>query len=138
MESLVEWVAHGSPHKGPARAPKLHIRVFTGRPGLLEHYASCRHVHQEVGTTLGLQRGADPASRLAAFLGLDWTPAQGVDRAIKTATRLAAIYRVRCHCCHGKVRLGATAREALGQASREVVRGSRKATAVYDAAVGWH
>ena len=86
---------------------------------------------------LGLPRRDNPPARLADFLGLSWTPGQGAALAVKTATRLAAVYRVHCHCCHDKLRPGAAACEALGQAAREVVRGHRKAAAVYDAAVGW-
>ena len=103
----------------------------------VEHYSSCVQVQAIAGELLGLPRGKDPQERLADFLGIGWSTSRGKAVAIKIATRMSAVYRVHCHCSHGRISPGAACREALGQACREVIRGSRQATAVYDAAIGW-
>ncbi|CAK0790602.1 unnamed protein product [Prorocentrum cordatum] len=77
---------------------------------------------------LGMSRAATPQGRLAALLGLDLRAAEGADAVILRGMRLAAMYRVHCHCRHGQLRRGRAAAEALRQACREVgaTGGSRR------------
>ena len=98
----------------------------------IEHYANCQIGHSIVARELGLQRPDRPADRLASFLGLDLGPRSDDSAVVLRGIRLAAMYRVHCHCRHGALRRGHAAREALPQACREVVRGHRRAGTVYD------
>ena len=103
-------------------------------PDSIEHYANCTIGHSVFARELGMSRAATPQGRLAAFLGLDLRAAEDDDAVILRGIRLAAMYRVHCHCRHGQPRRGPAAVEALRQACREVVKGHRQASAAYDAA----
>ncbi|CAK0861470.1 unnamed protein product, partial [Prorocentrum cordatum] len=100
----------------------------------IEHYANCQIGRSIIARELGLQRPDRPADRLASFLGFDLGPRSDESAVVLRGIRLAAMHRVHCHCRRGALRRGHSAREALPQACREVVRGHRRAGTVCDEA----
>ena len=106
-------------------------------PDSIEHYSSCRVVHEVTAADLQCPRLPTPEARLANFLGLDFGPTSAPDRAVAVALRAAAVYKVQCMCSHGTLRRGPAAAEALRQAIREAVRGHRSAAQVYDDLQSW-
>ena len=86
-------------------------------PDSIQHYASCVVGHSVTARELGLRRADSPADRLASFLGLDVGPSADDSEIVLRGIRLAAMYRVHCHCRHGALRRGPAATEALQQAS---------------------
>ena len=106
-------------------------------PDSIEHYSSCRVVHEVAAADLKCPRLLTPEARLANFLGLDFGPSGAPERAVAVALRAAAVYKVQCMCSHGALRRGPAAAEALRQAVREAVRGNRSATKVYDDLQDW-
>ena len=81
-----------------------------------------------------MPRAPTRQDRLADFLGLDLRETDHDSAVVLRGIRLAAIYRVHCSCCHGHFRQGPAAAEALRQACREVVKGHRQASKIYDEA----
>ena len=73
----------------------------------------CLLAHAVIYRELGLLRASTPADRLAAFLRLDVSEDTSDDAVILRGVRLAAMYRVHGHCCHGQLRCGPAAAEAL-------------------------
>ena len=120
--------------QGTGGLPGCLFACAEGAEDSIEHYAVCGVLAERMHQLLRLPR-PPPEHRLADFLGVVNLPG-GPDAAVLRAVRLAAVYRLHCQACHGRLPTGRPAREALAQACREVVRGSRRGEHVYDAAAG--
>ena len=102
--------------------------IFCGpsAPDAIEHYAACPAVWRFAAASLGLRRPDTRAACLSCFLLLG-TSSPAIDAApdvfLRKALRPAAVYRVHYLVRHGAVGTGETAREALRQSVRELVRG---------------
>ena len=100
----------------------------------IEHYAFCRRLAALAEQALRLPQPA-AGQRLADFLGVVEATVGDAGQIVR-AVRLAALYRLHCQACHGKLAIGRQACEAFPQACREVVRGCARGERIYDAAAG--